>query len=175
MMVVVGGGLGEEEEEEKISQKQHYAWPLQSGGSNRPIGLRVGESPSAPCRVPLWLLLSWEICLPVERHLYNNPTGHRSLGRLYCPSLKKKKKKKKRSRVTGVHFCPLLVPDAFRGAKPAPLFLSVGQHTPNNRPRMRRIIVDLCFHWLWSFFALSQHGSRSSVIVEQWLWFSHCL
>ncbi|KRX92088.1 hypothetical protein T4E_9708 [Trichinella pseudospiralis] len=26
-----------------------------SGGSNRPIGLRVGELPSAPCRVPLWL------------------------------------------------------------------------------------------------------------------------
>ncbi|OUC39510.1 hypothetical protein D917_05410 [Trichinella nativa] len=94
-----------------------------SGGSNRPIGLRVGESPGAPCRAPLWLCVQWfgwEICSPVQGQCSTNPLD---TSRLCLLSEFGKKSDS----------CPLLstaCAGRVRGAEPAPLFLSVGQHTP---------------------------------------------
>ncbi|KRY35534.1 hypothetical protein T01_9657 [Trichinella spiralis] len=109
--------------QQQKQNRQQGGGDLLSGGSNRPIGLRVGESPGAPCRAPLWLCVQWfgwEICLPVQGQCSTNPLV---TSRLCLLSEFGKKSDS----------CPLLstaCAGRVRGAEPAPLFLSVGQHTP---------------------------------------------
>ncbi|KRZ92183.1 hypothetical protein T08_4831 [Trichinella sp. T8] len=109
--------------QQQKQNRQQGGGDLLSGGSNRPIGLRVGESPGAPCRAPLWLCVQWfgwEICLPVQGQCSTNPLD---TSRLCLLSEFGKKSDS----------CPLLstaCAGRVRGAEPAPLFLSVGQHTP---------------------------------------------